>query len=173
MPDGSVERLLGLSLDSFREEYSELSETWRQLDGKAQATASMAGIFVGGLFAVLKLNPPALSGAERVLLTLAVAALAGAVVLSLLALFIRQVPAAPRGDTLHALVRDLLGLDDQDERHARVTKLLQDMIRMWSEANEQIHETNLWKARRLQWAQGVLLCGILLTAALVLVLTYR
>jgi uncharacterized protein involved in cysteine biosynthesis len=166
MPDGGAEKLLKLSLDSFREEYAELSETWRHLDSKAQGTASMTGIFVGGLFAVLKLNPPSLTVWISILLVTAIGTLSLAAVLSLIASFVRQVPAAPRGDALHELVEDLLDPKNEHELEERTSTLPHDVIRMWREANAAVHTANLWKATVLAWAQRVLLLGIAVTATL-------
>ena len=44
--------LLDLALERVRYEYTELAETWKLLDIKAQATAAIAGVFLAALFAL-------------------------------------------------------------------------------------------------------------------------
>ncbi len=45
------EQLLASALEAYRQEYKELSESWRSLEAKAQAGVAVAGIFIAGVLA--------------------------------------------------------------------------------------------------------------------------
>jgi hypothetical protein len=60
-----------LALENYREEYRDLSETWRSLDTKAQGLGAIAGIFLAALFAWAREMPPTFGRSERLLVVAA------------------------------------------------------------------------------------------------------
>jgi Flp pilus assembly protein TadB len=157
-------QLIEAALDSYREEYRELWETWRRVDSKAQGTVAIAGIFLAAVFAfvqTLSVTTPV----ESALLVIAVALLVLAVLISVLVLRVREVPMAPLGDTLDQLVQDLIHGHDRPGS-AEVVGFLRDQTPLWSEANDELHTLGLKKANQLATAQLLLLIAALAVATL-------
>src|SRR5215217_5993387 len=92
-------------LDSYRREFDLISSGLRDLDGKAQGTAAIAGAFLAAGLALLN-RPGGLQGEwPKTLLLMAVLGLVGAIFFSVQALRIRKVPSCPAGDEVAELLR--------------------------------------------------------------------
>ena len=148
MCDGERTKILQDSLDSFKEEHRELSDTWRHIETKAQGTAAIAGIFVASVFAFIRFLSEDSAQIEKVLLVFALFFLGLSILFSIAALWVREVTAAPVGDTLHKLVSDLLDAG-KAKTAENLDKLVRDQVSIWSDVNEEIHNTNHGKARHL------------------------
>lgn len=162
------ESLLEATLVSYREEYRELSEIWRHLDDKAQGTVAIAGIFLAAVFAfVQSMTSLRQSIGTGTLLVGAVLLLVTSIVFAVLSLRVRKVSVAPLGEEFEKLILDILGIEDEQERTARVPNLLRDQIRLWRAVNDDVHKENMNKASLVLKAQLFLFFAIFAVALLV------
>jgi ABC-type polysaccharide/polyol phosphate export permease len=104
MSDKSKTDLLLFAFASAEAEYKDLSETWKLLDTKSQATTAIAGIFLAAVFNFVR--PPATQWTHcvRLLLGLIVVALVVSILLALLAMRVRSVPSLPASEQAAAMV---------------------------------------------------------------------
>lgn len=153
------EQLLRDALDSYKEEYSELSEIWRNLDGKAQGAIAVSGIFLAGMLAFVRALLQSASSAEKWLLTVSAIFLVLSIIFALIVLWVRTVPKAPLGESLEILINDLLSMEDGTEPE-RLHNFSRDHARMWKITNIEIQKVNEKKAFYLVWAQGMLIMAI-------------
>ena len=163
MSDTSKTDLLLFAFASAEAEYKDLSETWKLLDAKAQATTAIAGIFLAAVFNFVR--PPAsqLPVSLRVLLGLVVVALVASVLLALLAMRIRSVPSLPASEQAAAMVTDLLETAES-EVQARHRGLLADTVNVWIPVNRKVQEANAAKAMWLERSQWSLMAAAVLVA---------
>jgi hypothetical protein len=148
------------ALEAFRAEYADLSDTWRQLEAKAQGTVAIAGIFLAAAYAFVRdLRAATSSGLLRIGIALAVLLFLASVVLAVLALRVREVQAPPVGDTLRELAEDLMQVSPAD-RGERMPDFLRDQMRLWPETNADLRKQTEAKAGQVRWAQRLLLFAI-------------
>jgi len=84
------------TLDAYKHEYRDLTETWRHLDGKAQGAVATAGIFLAAAFAFVRsFSEGQIPSGSRSALVAVSLLLVVSVVLAVLSLRIREVAAAP------------------------------------------------------------------------------
>lgn len=168
---GSLPDPLRGALQAYQDEYRDLSDTWRHLDGKAQGTLATAGIFLAATFAFVKsFSEHQIPTGSRPALILAILLLVTSVVLAILCLRIRVVAAAPFGDRLETLTKDLMRIEKVEERNARAPDFVREQIAMWRDVNEEMHQQNDRKAQLVLASQVVLLLAILCVAGLTIVL---
>jgi hypothetical protein len=151
------EQLLSATLDTFKSEYEELSEVWRNLDAKAQGNVAVCGIFVAGILAFIS-DAQGHSCCQKILLSSTIACLSICVVIAVLVLRVREVVAAPMGERLAELVNDLAAAGDFDD--VRFLNFLADQARLWRDANDQVREVNHKKADCLFASQCLLVIAI-------------
>jgi hypothetical protein len=164
----SRDRLLTDALQSYRDEYRDLSDTWRHIDSKAQGTVAVAGIFLAAVFAFVRnLVTSAPGTSEKLLLVTGVLLLVAAVILSVFALRIREVVGPPLGQQIDGQIRALLQVTDTEELDERVPRFVGDQLTMWRNANLHAHGVNKAKADLVSWAQFVLLIAMVIVSVLV------
>ncbi len=154
------DEILREAIMSFQEEYKDLYDTWKCLDSKAQATATIAGIFLAAAFALAREIPVTFVAYQTVLLATSIALLVITVCLSLIGLQIRRIYAPPIGENSQKLIRDLLPSLSESERDARLSAFLGDRYRLWEQANVDFKCKSSGKARWVASAQGFLLAAI-------------
>lgn len=93
------------------------------------------------------------------MLVLSILLLVCSVICSLMALRVRSVSAAPRGEQLHTLVEDLQDVEEA-ELPERIRRFLWDQIGGWKSVNEAVQRINNNKAGWLTAAQVFLLAAI-------------
>jgi hypothetical protein len=164
-PEASTD-LLRLALEGYREEYRDLSETWRNLDGKAQGSGAIAGIFLAAVFAWVRPLAAGVGTVEKVFFCASIVLLVASVVAAVLALQVRTVSAPPLGDETGQMINDLLRPENADELPERVPRLFKDQIRAWRDTNRDMAEVNLGKANRVRDSQVTLLAAAAVVAAL-------
>ena len=145
---------------SFQEEYKDLYDTWKSIDGKAQATATIAGIFLAAAFAIAREVPATFLPYQRTILVVAIVLLVATVCLCLFGLQIRRISSAPIGENSKQLVDDLLPsltTRDQSERRQRFTK---DTFDLWHLANEEFRKKSASKALWVTLGQVSLVAAI-------------
>src|SRR4026208_1759911 len=108
------ERLAQAALESVRAEYVELSDQWKALDSKAQATGAVAGVLLAGLFAFVRENATQ-DGLATFLVALATILALAAAFLVVLALQIRTVEPPPLGEQVLRLIENVSDKSESDE----------------------------------------------------------
>lgn len=78
------ESLRKVTLDAYRDEYNQDTETWRSLETKAQGNIAVAGIFIAGSLAYLTKSDLRLEHHEEIFLLIAIVCLIVSVILSIL-----------------------------------------------------------------------------------------
>jgi len=155
------------ALQAYQDEYRDLTETWRQLDGKSQGTLATAGVFLAATFAFVKsFTEGQIPAGSRPALIAAIVCLATSVVLAVLSLRIRTVTAAPFGRRLEQLTLDLMRIEDPDERNARAPDYVREQIDMWRSVNGDVQAENGRKANLVLASQVVLLLAVFCVAGL-------
>jgi hypothetical protein len=159
--------LLRLSVEFRRDEYKELSETWRHLDTKAQGNVVISGILLASVVAFLSKGQGPATGLDRALVTVAVVSLGATIVLAVRALRVQAVTGPPHFGSIQEVIDDFLRAATTEERSARIGGLVREELALWTECNGQIRKSVDTKATRLSWAQN----GILLATIIVSVFT--
>lgn len=154
-------------LDSYRKEFDQLTSTFRDLDGKAQGTATVAGAFLAAGLALL--NRPAGLGElwAKALLLLGVAGLIGAVVTSVQALRVRKVRSCPSGEDVAYLLEVLKKIPDENELSGRLIYFYGDEADLWRSCIQDRRMTNERKAVFISAAQLLLLLTALSLTTLI------
>jgi hypothetical protein len=168
-PDGAKARELLWTrlIESYREQYKERWEVWRNLEAKAQGTVTIAGIFIGGVFAFIRESSNA-TILDRAGLGLTVVALILAVIWSVRVLLIRHAPTAPNGDAIAYMFWDML--EGSDAEMLRDFKLfVRGYTRAWADVNAKLSLMNEDKAKFLGRSQRMLGAAVGLMALLTLI----
>jgi predicted PurR-regulated permease PerM len=129
-----------LILDSYRDEYRDLSETWRNLDTKAQGLGAIAGIFMAAVFAWVRDLPASFGMLERAVVIITLMLLVCAVVAAVLALQVRKVASPPFGDETAEMVRDILRKQKDGELEERLARLSNDQANTWRQTNKDMQQ---------------------------------
>jgi hypothetical protein len=169
----SLGELPWLALDAYREEYRDLSETWRSLDAKAQGTGAIAGIFLAAIFAWVRELPTWFGSTERRLVVAGIASLILSIIATVLALLIQRVAAPPLGDATGEMVRDIVAKQRAEELPDRVVALCNDQIDLWKESNADMTRVSESKALRIGIAQAALMLAAVLVSILAIVVVVR
>lgn len=162
---GKAAEAFEFAFDRVQAEYGELSDNWKQLDSKAQATATIAGIFMAASFAFIRNSALQLTGLERVLLLFVLASLIVSILLAVAAMFVRTVPVPPTPENIAEMVSDLLETAPK-EHEERLGGLIADTINAWLPINRELRKELLVKASKLENSQWALVVAADLMAAL-------
>lgn len=157
--------LLDRGLEACYRRYADLSTQWAGLDTKAQGTATVAGIFLAGVFSFVNSLPQSSSVAERLLMTVAILLLGMSILLALLTLRLRHVREVCARDFVSA-TEDLLGAKDGNPAE-RTRDFIRDQINLWFTAIDTIKTVVDRKARNLQLAQLMLVLAVVCAGAVV------
>ncbi|HEX4966304.1 MAG TPA: hypothetical protein VF173_36180 [Thermoanaerobaculia bacterium] len=167
----SIEQLVQAAqkevLDSYRKEFDQLVAGFRDLDGKAQGTATVAGAFLAAGLALLN-RPHGLSGVwPKALLFLGVVGLIVAVVASVQALRVRKVRSCPTGEDVAVLLGALKSIPKHEELEERLTYFYGDEANLWRSCIVERRAANERKAIYISTAQLCLLLTALSVTALI------
>lgn len=158
------ESLRQAALDVYRDEYKELSETWKSLETKAQGTVTIAGIFIAASFTFAKdLTTTRLSFNENLILGAAIICLIISVLFSVMALKTREVDAPPSGERILEMTDHLIDLPDLAERRVR---FIYDQAKLWESVVRTTKDALYEKESFLRTAQGFLVVAVLLAATI-------
>lgn len=169
----SFSDLSRLALESYREEYRDLSETWRSLDTKAQGLGAIAGIFLAALFAWARELPVTLGRCEHWLVVGSILLLVGTILAVVLALRVRRVAAPPLGEETAQMVTDILRKQSADELGERLAAFYHDQITAWKDTNRDMRQHADSKASRIGFAQATVLLAGVFAAVLSILATLR
>lgn len=163
--------LLWFALETYRDEYRDLSDTWARLDTKAQGLGAIAGIFLAAVFAWARETPAGFGTLERFLLVGGIALLVATVIAAVLALQVRTVDAPPLGDAVVDMVKEILERQKVDDPAERIRRLYHDQNRLWSGVNAGMLGHCRRKGTALVIGQWTLLTAGILVAALAIVVS--
>ena len=157
------------AIQSFSDEYKDLYDTWKSLDGKAQASATIAGIFLAAAFAIAKDIPAAFLPFQRILLAISIGLLVVTVCFCLVGLLVRRIYAPPIGENTKGLVEDLLPSLSPSKKGARLSRFIKDRFDLWDVANSDLKQKCSRKAIWVSIAQGTLLAAIAAATAVTII----
>jgi hypothetical protein len=155
------------AIAAYEAEYRDLADNWRSLDGKAQGTVAIAGVFIGGALAFVQSLYADGPVCMKLVVGLGVLLLLVSVGFALGVLRIRTVNAPPDGDGVRLLVNNVLAAD-RAERPARYLGYLEDRLMAWKKAIDEVASANDSKATDLWTAQRFLGASVVTFALLVL-----
>jgi len=154
-------------LDSYKDLHSELSEIWRDLDRKAQGVITVCGIFLAGMIAFIRTMLDTASLDDKQLLTASASLLILSIVFALRTLWIREVPAAPFGESLEKRVNGLFDNKDGFTEEA-IQFFERDIIKDWKYTTANLHIANDSKAMSLVISQWLLLGAVIAVVLFIL-----
>jgi hypothetical protein len=166
-PSATPREFYEFALGHAKDEHDQLLDTWKQVDGKAQGTAAIAGLFLAAAFAFVRNTGLAISAEEKVLLAVTLTALVCSIGLSVWVLLIRDASSPLSASQVSKMVTDALTMP-KEEASERYDGLLFDTLNVWAVVNDSLRLELSSKARFLSWAQRALLVSTI--AALVLTL---
>lgn len=164
----TTRELLESVLAACEREHKDLLDTWKLLESKAQALASVAGIFIAATFAFARELQASAPPSFRVALVLAVALLLLATGAGVAVLFVRSVQTPLGGAELGCMVDDVAPLMRDGDALTRYCNLLRDQARVWYQAIESLKQANARKSRFLRVGQSLLLGAAGLVSGLVM-----
>lgn len=148
------------ALDSYREEYKELSEVWKALETKAQGTVTIAGIFIAAAFTFAKdLAATRLDYYGNLFLGAAIILLIPAIICSVLVLWKRTVQSIPSAEDIEWWA-DLIRDTPDNALPDRICSFLDQQSIVWKETVASSRDAIERKAELLLVAQVLLLLAI-------------
>ena len=145
---------------SFQDEYKDLFDTWKSIDGKAQASATIAGVFLAAAFAVAKDIPLTFLPFQRALLAISIGLLVITICICLVGLLVRRIYPPAIGENSKDLVEDLLPSLTQSKRGARLSRFIRDRFDLWELVNSDFMKKCSDKAVWVTIGQLTLLAAI-------------
>jgi len=166
-PSPSAETLISMRrtlrqtvLDSYKEEYKELSDVWKSLETKAQGTVTIAGIFIAAAFTFAKdLASTRLDYYGKLFLAGAIVLLIPTIILSVLALRRRTIKWIPAGIDVERWADDIEDVPN-DELTDRARRFIDVHSEVWRETVASKKKATAKKEELLYAAQILLLFAI-------------
>lgn len=147
-----------LALDRVGYEHEQLSEQWRQLDSKAQSTATIAGIFMAGAFAFLQSSSVQLTVVQKFIFFLIIAALVLSIAFAVYSMLVESIPMPPTSSKICEMLTDLLPQSDS-ELERRYDGLIADIIDPWVAVNGSLLGKIAGKGGKIKVSQVALLAA--------------
>lgn len=148
--------------DRADHEHAELSEAWKLLDTKSQATTATAGVFVAAAFAFVRNTALDLTCSEVVLLALTVIALVISIYYAICAMQVKEIAMPPTGsEALNEIIAIFEKHTLPESLDDRYIGLLGDSAKKWTGVNEKLRQELENKARLLRRSHGSLLVALL------------
>jgi hypothetical protein len=163
--------LIQFTYDRTEHEHDELSETWKLLDSKAQASAGIAGVFVAASFAFVRNTALQIDVTEKWLLSLALIMLAASIFSAVVAMLIRSVAMPLSGSDTAISVGDILK-QPESELAERQNNLIVDVVIQWANVNARIKELLIKKGRRVEFSQASLVGASVIITTMTLYAIY-
>ncbi|MEM1225896.1 MAG: hypothetical protein AAGJ40_09365 [Planctomycetota bacterium] len=159
--------LLREVIESYREHYSDLCDSWRDTERKAQGTIAICGIFLAGVLAFTRLfvESDGSSVATKIVLTGSILLLGTSVAMALWSMIVRRTRNPPFAGDFGEMVSDIISHNDVTDPE-RVENLYHDTLTSWRSANQSIEESNETKANWVLGAQLVLFLGLALAISI-------
>jgi hypothetical protein len=152
-------------VDAFKSELSRAEDSWKALEGKAQGTIAVAGIFAGFALNFAKDLPASATQPARILTIAAIVVLALSIAWAAASLLVRTI-GEPPGGALHAELAGHLTSVRSFERSEYRTGLRENLVQAWRSAVEDRSRVNKTKAHLVRVSQAFLLAAISVAALL-------
>jgi hypothetical protein len=153
-------------LDAYRREFDLLSSGFRDLDGKAQGTAAVAGAFLAAGLALFNRSAGTKDLWMTSTLIIAVCGLVGAIFLAIQALRVRKILGCPSGDEVSRLLTAIQG-SPVYELEQRLVYFYGDTADLWRSCVNNRRKANENKAHFIWLAQVSLASSSLCVAILI------
>lgn len=170
---------LKFALDHSDKEYALLSDTWKHIDTKAQATATVGGVFLAAAFSFVRNTSLALSETEQWLLCIAVGFLVASIALAVLATLVKPASGPWSSSVVAGMIRDVLSAVDREQATApadrieqRYIGVLVDSLENSAAANNRLRNELKEKSDLLSSAQKCLLGSAVSIVVLTLVAVF-
>lgn len=163
--------LIQFAYDRSEHEHNELSETWKLLDTKAQATAGIAGVFVAAAFAFVRNTYLQVNFTEKFLLSLALVLLTVSIFSAVLGMVIRPVSMPLSGADTAKSVDDIFH-QPEAEWATRQINLIADTVNQWDQVNDEIRKILETKGNRIKLSQAALVAASIVITAMTLYAIY-
>lgn len=150
-------------LDSYRFEFNDYAQWWRSLDQKAQGTVAIAGVILTAATGFIAATDIPHSRTESAMLGVLVLLLLVSLTLAILSLLVRETGAAPCGEDVDAVAREILDCPES-QLADRVNGLVYDQAEAWREANKSQFDCCHSKSTFLRWAQVTILAAAMALA---------
>jgi len=150
-----VQDMFNFAFDRVKADHAELTDLWKQLDGKSQATATISGGFLAAAFAGIKSTSIVLLFPEKVMLLAAITMLIGSIAGAVRAMVIRNIPSPPAPDAISEMLDNILAASPEDYERRHIA-LIADTINLWLPQNRMLHEMTRKKAVGVALAQTLL-----------------
>ncbi len=160
------------ALEAQKAERREHSDNRKNLETKAQGAGAIAGIFLAAIFAWARDPQGNLTGFENILLTCSVVLLVFSIISAVFALIVRRVRFPPIGSMDGGIMSDLLRIDKEEELVLRIPAFINDQIRLWQDANENIRNQNATKAKYIGASQIAILAAACVVAGLTIIAVF-
>jgi hypothetical protein len=148
-------------LKTCQDEYKDLLDAWGKLDGKAQGSATISGVFLAAVFAAARGNAIPASAYARGLIAFAIILLVAAVVCAGTALRVQAAASGPSGEQMETVTLDLDDICDANcDVEAMRIRFLRSQINSWRKSTASFREANRRKSDWVRRAQRLLFAGI-------------
>jgi hypothetical protein len=166
-PKEKLNTLYDCVIDAYQDEYKDINENWRSIETKAQGAVAIAGIFAAGAFAFTRELMANASASQKWMHILTMVFLISSVVLSICSLFVRRTSAAPLGESMENLIRDILLSEiPEAELPVRLSNFQKQQSARWKTINQELTLANTRKGLLLLTAQCLLVLAIVTVGAL-------
>ena len=149
-------------LNAQKASYQTTSESFRDLDTKAQGAVAIAGIFLAAILAILQQGTVGDLWGE-IAMAVSIGSLIGTVLLAIRALGLRKVVKPPSADDVRRMAVQIL--TDPATAPERIAGFYGDRASAWSKATRSLDASAAKKAVAVKWAQLALALAVLATGA--------
>lgn len=175
MADAAVKAqdYLKVAADRAEKEFALLSDTWKHIDTKAQATATIGGVFLAAAFSFVRNTALALSSQEKWLLCSVVGFLVASIVLAVMAMLVKPSSGPWSASVVTQMAEAAYGAAQRESAQEpnavqeRFVAVLADTLHDAAGANDRVRVELKVKSDQLANAQ----CCLVGAAASVVVLT--
>ena len=154
---------------SYKDAYLESTDTWKNLETKAQATIAIAGVLVAAVVAFIEKLTLVFVTLQGVLLAVAVAFLLYSIYYAIMVLKIQHTDAPPYGDFLNETIQRLLTMSDENELKERAEILDAEVIAAWGQVTAKTRTIVKQKAKAL-WDSQICLIAAIVTGGIVAII---
>ena len=177
MDPGVLEAIARTALQSAERDYQDRGRVFGILDSKAQNTAAIAGVLIGAILTVtgrsdFRASLHVLGPFLLVPLLLSAVTLFASVMLSLLTMHLRPLPAPMATTEAKRTLNNCMALADTQSDLQCLVRFYSDLLNLWDPALARLEAVNGPKAARLLLAQRLLGIGLALVATSVIELLF-